>query len=222
MEWASAATDISMAVLANTPSTRYIELLQSVYGYEEASDDDELPVAPTPSDPSKRAAPDTEDPEVTPAKRPRKTARNLPTAYQHPSRYDLGDKRVRAFFPTSLSDSQDAGIPPILFVDAHGGGVYDCRFDQHAATFKMKKTDPPCTFNTQGRASYGAHLRRVHLGHCLQCPICDNPVRRYWQARGWVAHMETVHSSQKDEWYWDEDVEQPLFPPTPKKKKSSK
>ena len=221
IEWATAATDISMAVLANSPSTRYVELLQSVYGYEDESDEEDVPTAPVPLEPGKRAAPPDDEPTVTPPKRARRGAPTLPPALQYPSRYPLDDRKVRVFYPTSSGDTQEAGIPPALFVDAHSGGTYQCRFDQLALSFKLKKSDPPCTFKTRGKASYGAHLRRVHLGHCLQCPICEDPPRRYWQARGWATHMTATHTGQEDEWYWEEDVEQPLFPPTPKKKKKS-
>ena len=31
LEWATARVDISMAVLANTPTTKYVEVLQAVF-----------------------------------------------------------------------------------------------------------------------------------------------------------------------------------------------
>ena len=218
LEWATAGVDISMAVLANTPTTKYIEMLQAVFGYEEESEEE-----PEPPTPRAARTDDVDDPDrdVPPSpKRSRKTKKTTQTpsklSYKFPSRYGLSDTRVRPFFPSSKGDAMERGIPARLIVDAHRDGEYKCRFDDAVPHFKMASHDPPCNFVTLGKASLCAHYRRVHLGHCLQCPICE-PERRYWQARGWITHVEAVHSDQADEWFWDDSDEQPLFPSTPTK-----
>ena len=221
LEWATAGIDISMAVLANTPTTKYVEVLQAVFGYEEESEEEDTPDPPkTPKPPTPGVGDKDDDDDGSPSlKRARRSKKTVQTpsklSYTFPNRYVLSDDRVRPFYPSSKNDAQERGIPARLMVDAHRDGQYKCRFDDMAPHFHMTPADPPCSFVTKGKASLGAHYRRVHLGHCLQCPICEQPERRYWQARGWVIHMEAVHANQSDEWYWDDSDEQPLFAPVP-------
>ena len=114
--------------------------------------------------------------------------------------------QARGFLPEDKDSLHNTGIPAVYAVRRSGSSdkgrsLYLCPYEDRCGP-------PPYSGDI---ASAGSHVRRHHLGHCIQCPYDGN---RFYNGAGWRDHMVAKHS--KAPWYRSElgidcDMPEELF-----------
>ena len=95
------------------------------------------------------------------------------------------------FFPEDKESLHNTRIPAIYTVrrsgtSSKGQSLYLCPYGDRCS-------NPPYSGDI---ASAGSHIRRHHLGHCIQCPYDGT---RFYNGAGWRDHMCTKHPDAP--WY---------------------
>ena len=114
--------------------------------------------------------------------------------------------QARGFLPEDRDSLHNTGIPAVYAVRRSGASdkgrsLYLCPYEDRCGP-------PPYSGDI---ASAGSHVRRHHLGHCIQCPYDGN---RFYNGAGWRDHMLAKHA--KVPWYRSElgidcDMPEKLF-----------
>ena len=114
--------------------------------------------------------------------------------------------QARGFLPEDRDSLHNTGIPAVYAVRRSGSSnkgrsLYLCPYEDRCGP-------PPYSGDI---ASAGSHVRRHHLGHCIQCPYDGN---RFYNGAGWRDHMMAKHP--KAPWYRSElgidcDIPEELF-----------
>ena len=98
---------------------------------------------------------------------------------------------AQGFLPEDKDSLHNTGIPQTYTVrcsgtSSKGRSLYLCPFGDQCSS-------PPYSSDI---ASTGSHVRRHHLGHCIQCPYDGN---RFYNGTGWRDHMSSKHEGAP--WY---------------------
>ena len=113
---------------------------------------------------------------------------------------------ARGFLPEDKDSLHNTGIPATYAVrrsgsSGKGRSLYLCPYGDRCGP-------PPYSGDI---ASAGSHVRRHHLGHCIQCPYDGS---RFYNGAGWRDHMLAKHA--KAPWFCNElgidcDMPEELF-----------
>ena len=114
--------------------------------------------------------------------------------------------QARGFLPEDKDSLHNTGIPAVYAVRRSGSSdkgrsLYLCPYEDRCGP-------PPYSGDI---ASAGSHVRRHHLGHCIQCPYDGS---RFYNGAGWRDHMAAKHVNAP--WYHSElgidcDLPEELF-----------
>ena len=114
--------------------------------------------------------------------------------------------QARGFLPEDKDSLHNTGIPATYAVRRSGSpgkgrSLYLCPYGDRCGP-------PPYSGDI---ASAGSHVRRHHLGHCIQCPYDSS---RFYNGAGWRDHMLAKHA--KVPWFRSElgidcDMPEELF-----------
>ena len=93
---------------------------------------------------------------------------------------------ARGFFPEDKDSLHNTGIPAVYAIwrsgsSSKGRSLYMCPYGDCCST-------PPYSADIAGT---GSHVRRHHLGHCIQCPYDGN---RFYNGACWRDHMAAKHA----------------------------
>ena len=222
LEHQSAALDLISVALAGMQAEDVVDQLKEVFGYlprqevdpgrphgppsapdvkppaEEGGDSGSGPSAETTS--SRRKSPrlkrPAEDPQVPTPKRVKVEAGPPPTLKV---KFPLTSPLCMGIKPISASLLHATGVDERFFSKKEGS-IYYCDFIEQCKTFGIPYSEEVlrCSYSCESRPQLASHLRRIHLGCCLQCPLCPH---RFFHGKPWSTHMSDVHPNQKAFWY---------------------
>ena len=133
------------------------------------------------------------------------TTTSTPVAPTPPHREPLVKSRPKITYVDKVSDiSMAQGFLPEDKDSLHNTGIPQNYAVRHSGTSSKGRSLYLCPFGDQCSSppytsditSMGSHVRRHHLGHCIQCPYNGN---RFYNATGWWDHMSSKHKGAP--WY---------------------
>ena len=158
-------------------------------------EEEEASALPEGSESTPSPAP-TAEPEVSTSSQPTVAVRTRDPPVKSRSKINYSDKvldinQACGFFPEDKDSLHNTGIPTVYAVcqsgaSGKGRSLYMCPYGDRCS-------NPPYSLDI---ASTCSHVRRHHLGHCIQCPYDGS---RFYNGAGWRDHMAAKHANAP--WY---------------------